>query len=138
MYELTWKYVKKIKNNLTIKEFENNYKINFTDDFKEIVAEYNGARPNKTLIMLDNKIERVLKTLLSFNKTDKENIFSINQSLRGQLPDYFIAFASDPSGNYFCFNFNNPKNINIVFWDHEKKSEIFIAKTFSDFLEMLY
>ena len=71
------------------------------------------------------------KTLLSFNRSDVENIykyFPLDSSDRTLIP-----FASDPAGNYFVI-----KEGKIFLWDHENDKTIFLANTLTEFLKSLH
>lgn len=137
MTESKWKYVKKLINNDNIQRFEQKIHRDLPIDFKETVALFNGGRPDKSNVLIDNK-ERILKSLLSFNKEDKENIFAVYEWVESQLERNLIPFAIDPAGNYFCFEYTNFKNVSIVFWNHENQNHYTICDTFSELLHKLY
>lgn len=55
------------------------------------------------------------------------------------LPENLIAFASDSSGNLFCFdathlNRGPEQSAAVYFWDHEFKEVEYIAVSFSEFI----
>ncbi|NBJ14839.1 MAG: SMI1/KNR4 family protein [Dehalobacter sp. 4CP] len=133
-----WKYVKTLNNKKDIKRFEEIIHKVLPSDYKEIVGNYNGGRPDKSAVMLQSKREVVFKTLLSFNKEDKENIFAVYDWVGSQLQKGLIPFAIDPAGNYFCFDYNNNKNGSVVFWNHENQQYILICNTFTQLLENMY
>lgn len=132
---MNWKYVKALKSENAIKEFEVTFKFEFPDSFKEIVANYNGGRPEKDIYDTDKTKERTIKSLLSFNKEDKETIWKIADWNKDELKDDFIAFAIDHFGNLICFSVSDKS---IVFMDMEMLKTESIAKDFSTFLDKLY
>lgn len=132
---MNWKYVKALKSKNAIKEFEVAFKFEFPDSFKETVANYNGGRPEKDTYDTDKTKERTIKSLLSFNKEDKETIWKIADWNKDELKDDFIAFAIDHFGNLICFSVSDKS---IAFMDMETLKTETIANDFSAFLDKLY
>lgn len=131
MSSLTWKYVKELKNESAIENFEKNQQVHIPNDLKEIISKYNNGRPSLRYFDLGNEKGIEFKKLLSFNSDDKENIFeflSIDSQHSGLLP-----FADDISGNLLCLYKGK-----IYFWNHESDTLTFLADTFSEFLATLY
>ena len=126
-----WKYVKKLNDLNAVENFETTYNVKFPSDLKDIIKKYNGGRPELKLFDTSTETGKDFKTLLSFNKTDIENIYIFcddASSVREMLP-----FASDPAGNLFVL-----KDGKIFFWNHETDSTSFLADSFTEFLNMLY
>ena len=126
-----WKYVKPLENPLSIEDFEKKNGIVFPADAKEIFRKYNGGRPPMKLYDTSTEKNKEFKTLLSFNRSDVENIykyFPLDSSDRTLIP-----FASDPAGNYFVI-----KEGKIFLWDHENDKTIFLANTLTEFLKSLH
>lgn len=134
---IQWKYVKQLTDNNVIRTYESEYGIEFNSDYIEIVKQFNGARPRPNTFDCDCRKECVFKSLLSFNESDKENIFEVSEWLKDRLPKNIIPFASDPAGNYICFD-NNNKSDKIVFWIHETNELIQIANSFVELIKGLY
>lgn len=132
---MNWKYIKMLKSGDTIKEFEKKYKFEFPESFREIVEKYNGARPEKDIYDTDKSKERTIKSLLSFNKEDRETIWKINAYNAKELGDRYIAFAIDHFGNLICFSKSNHF---IVFINVDNLEIETIASDFSEFLGKLY
>ena len=76
-----------------------------------------------------------MKTLLSFNPDDSENIWSANDSMDEEFQSNYIAFANDSAGNLICFKKSNKL---VVLWDHETDNVEAIAPSFSGFIKSLY
>lgn len=126
-----WKYVKPLNNPNAVEEFEKTHEVTFPEDLKEIIKCYNGGRPEFKLYDTATEKNKEFKTLLSFNKTDIENIHKYcNVDSKDKT---MIPFASDPAGNLFVL-----KNNKIYFWNHETDVTSFLADSFSDFLDTLY
>ena len=99
--EQRWKYVKPLENTLVIREYLKKYHISLPDDIVELLEKYNGGRPANKEIITETNREYVFKTLLSYNKGDKETIYSVYPEpfkKRGLYP-----VASDAAGNYICY-----------------------------------
>lgn len=132
---MEWKYVKPLYSSNSITEFEEIYKFSFPNDYKDYIKQYNGGRPNLYVFDTDKTKERTIKSLLSFNKEDKETIWNINEWNNFELSEKYIAFGIDNFGNLICFNISSG---HIVFLNMEDSSIELIAETFSKFIEKLY
>lgn len=131
MMDITWKYVKQLKKNDVIEEFEKKYICSFPQDLKDCLIKNNGGRPSLKYYDLGNEKDKEFKTLFSFNEDDIENIYKympLDSSDKTLIP-----FASDPAGNIFVV-----KNNSIGLWFHESDEVIIIANTFSEFLSKLH
>ena len=127
---MNWRYVKPTTlDNILFVEKE--YSIKLPQDLVNLILMYNNGRPEKSLFLVGDK-ERVFKKLLSYNKEDRENIFSFIDVLSREMPCLF-PIASDPSGNFICLYDGK-----IVFFEHEISKVQYICDTISDFLKMLY
>jgi hypothetical protein len=134
MNNLSWKYVKPLKNpDTVISSFESKRDIKLPTDIVNCFKEFNGGRPNKKLFNTDKSNERIIKTLLSFNDEDPETISSVYDMLRVEGQN-LIPLASDPGGNFICYS----EKYGIVLWLHEINSFEQIANNFTQFLNILY
>lgn len=131
MNNKTWKYVKPLENEQTIEDFEKTHGVTFPEDLKEIFRKYNGGRP--PMKRYDTALEKnkEFKTLLSFNRTDVENIYKFCPLDSSDAT--LIPIASDPAGNFFVL-----KDGKIFFWNHETDETMLLANTFTEFLSTLH
>ena len=127
----SWKYVKPLLDPHAIEKFEQTHGIIFPDDLKEIMKKNNGGRPPLKYYDLASEKNKEFKTLLSFNKSDIENIFKFYPL--DSKDQTIIPFASDPAGNFFVL-----KNNKIYLWNHESDSLSFLADSFSIFYSSLH
>lgn len=134
METLIWKYVKALKDDNSIVQFERKYGIQLPEDIVECFKENNGGRPNRKVFDTELTKGRTIKCILSFNMDDLETIYSPMVIINAENPR-LVPIAVDPGGNYICYNI--AKN-NIVLWLHEMNSTEAIAATFTDFLKGLY
>ena len=132
---MNWKYVKTLKSANLIDEFETLVCYELPKEFKECVLQYNGGRPECKGFDTDTNKGRELKSFLSFNKEDRETVWKIYEWNKEELANRYLAFAIDNFGNLICFDMRND---NVVFLNHEDLSAEHIAKTFTEFLELLY
>ncbi len=133
-----WKYIEPLQSDDSIYEFEKIINYTFPNEFKKVVRSYNGGIPDKRKIKLSSGHEVVFKRLLSFNKNDRENVFSVFNWVSSHIKKGLVPFGIDPAGNYFCFDYNNTNKGSIVFWDHEINKHSFVSNTFTQFLDMMY
>lgn len=131
MSDITWKYVKPLKNLNAIDAFEKEHSITFPSDLKEILLKNNGGRPSLKYYDTKTEKDKEFKTLLSFNEEDIETIYK--HYPLDSSDETLTPFASDPAGNYFVI-----KDRKICLWNHESDTTVFIANTFSDFLMTLH
>lgn len=131
MSEITWKYVKELKNNTAIDEFEKAHNFSYPLDLKQILLKYNGGRPSLKYYDLQGEKDKEFKTLLSFNESDIENIYKCYPL--DSADKTLIPFASDPAGNYFILKDNA-----IYLWEHESDKTTFLAASFAEFLDTLH
>ena len=71
---IQWRYVKPLKETSLIEDFECAVTYEFPNSFKECVLNNNGGRPSASTFETNKTKEREIKSLLSFNKEDKENM----------------------------------------------------------------
>jgi hypothetical protein len=101
--------------------------IRFPVDYVAQVLETGLPRP--TIALLDAIVERDLNLDPVSDFFAPDQIESSTTGWReAGLPDYFVAFASDCSGNLFCFHATEP---GIWFFDHDFGTTQVIASTFS-------
>ena len=131
MNNITWKYVKPLANSESIVEYETLTGCILPDDIREVIKMYNGGRPSLKYYDLPEEKDKEFKTLLSFNRNDVENVFAFYplDSANGKI----VPFASDPAGNLFVI-----KEGKIFLWSHESDTTVFLAESFSAFLETLH
>jgi len=133
MAKLKWSYVKPLKEQDLISNFEKAHNLKIPKDLKQCIFINNGGRPNLNVFDTAKTGERVFKTLLSFNEDDTENIYKIFPIFGNNTQ--LLPFASDPSGNFICVNLQTN---NIVLWLHETNEKELIASSFEEFLDKLY
>lgn len=125
------KYIKPIMDETCIVRFQEIIGVKFDESYVDFILKNNGGRPEKNLILLGDGAEYILNKFLSFNETDKENIYKAKKRVEEDDVS-LIPFASDPAGDYFCFLSGR-----IYLYDHETGGAKEIADSFTDFLEML-
>ena len=127
----SWKYVKPLQDSQAIEQFEKAHGIVFPDDLKEIMKKNNGGCPPLKYYDMASEKNKEFKTLLSFNKSDVENIYKVFPLESSDTT--LVPFASDPAGNFFVL-----KDGKIFFWNHENDKTMFLADTFTEFLSSLH
>ena len=131
MKDITWKYVKPLSCTDSIAEYEALTGVQLPDDLKTAIINHNGGRPSLKYYDLPMEKDKEFKALLSFNRNDIENVFAFYplDSANGKI----VPFASDPAGNLFVI-----KEGKIFLWSHESNMTVFLAESFSAFLETLH
>ena len=132
---MNWKYVKTLKDNGLVKEFEEKNDFNFPNEFVDLVNNFNGGRPEKSAFVTQSGKERAIKGLLSFNKDDIETIWKISDWNKSELDNKYIAFAIDNFGNLICFDKSSK---NIVFIEMETLKSDLVSSSISEFISTLY
>lgn len=129
--EITWKHATPISDEL-ISEVENKYNVQLPNDLKNILKKGNNGVPSKRFFDSEVAKGHEWKTLLSYYKSDVENIYSVLSVLKDVDVDLF-PFGNDPAGNMICL-----KSGKVVFWNHETETLEFVADSISVFLGKLY
>ena len=131
MKDITWKYVKPLACTDSITEYETLTGVLLPDDLKAAIIRHNGGRPSLKYYDIPTEKDKEFKALLSFNRNDIENVFAFYplDSANGKL----VPIASDPAGNLFVI-----KEGKIFLWLHESDTMLFLAESFSAFLEALH
>lgn len=128
-----WRYVKPLANEKLIAETQEKLGFKFGDSYVAFVKKYNGGRPPISVFDTDITKERTIKSFLSLNPSDPENIITLNKNVPDILGNV-IAFAIDSFGNYICFEKTKDS---IVFLDYETGATERISDNFDDFLEVI-
>lgn len=134
MNNLSWKYVKPLKNSKAVECFEADYGLKLSQDITSCIKQNNGGRPDKKVFDTEVSKGRVIKSLLSFNNDDLETVYDAIDRLKGEKSN-LVPLASDPGGNYICFD---TKQQDIVLWLHETNTTEKISSSFTAFLETLH
>ncbi|MBO5237347.1 MAG: SMI1/KNR4 family protein [Lachnospiraceae bacterium] len=135
MADITWKYVSPLKDESELEALELKYCYKLPEDLKTCIIENNAGTPSLVTFDMGENKRMVFGGLLSFNKDDMDSIYDficLFETDGGKKLKMF-PFGIDPAGNFLCI-----KEGNIVFYNHEEDRSIFICKTFTDFLNMLY
>ena len=102
MSEITWKYVKPLRNKQVVFDFLQENGVQLPEGLVKCITENNGGRPSEKLFNTDKGSEYVFKSLLSYNKNDIENIYAVYPALfQGTL---LYPFATDAAGNFICYD----------------------------------
>ena len=128
-----WRYIKPLATENLIPDAEEKLGYNFVESYIDFVKKYNGSRPPVSIFRTSTSQERTIKSFLSFNPTDVENIIKLNRGV-SEISTQLVAFAIDNFGNYICFDKQNDA---VVFLDFETGGTELIDKTFSDFLQKI-
>ena len=126
-----WKYVTPVSKE-QIAEVEKTFNVIIPDELKAVIMVGNNGVPSKRFFDTDFSQEHELKTLLSYDKRDAENIFSAFAVIRKENEN-LIPIANDPAGNLICLDGSN-----VVFWKHETNEMETIASSLTDFFDKLY
>lgn len=128
-----WRYIKPLVAENLIRDAEEKLGYNFTSSYVDFVKKYNGSRPPVSVFSTSISQERTIKSFLSFNPSDAENIIKLNKGVV-EISAMLVAFAIDNFGNYICFD---KQSHQVIFLDFETGKTELIGKTFSDFLKKI-
>ncbi len=132
---MNWKYVKPLKSEKLIQEFESDFNYKFPDSFISIVKKYNGGRPEKILFDTEVSNQIAIKSMLSFNEYDKETMWKIAEWNKNELENKYISFAIDNFGNLICFSIQDSS---VIFLELESLTIEKVADNFDVFINSLY
>lgn len=128
---ITWRSVKKLNAPDPVGVFEKKYGFVIPDDLESCIINNNGGRPTPKVFTTDAGAEYEVKSLLSYNEEDSENIYKVIDFFVKNYGTTVLPFARDSGGNYYCV-----KNGKIVFWTQEMEFYS-VCDSFSDFIKLL-
>lgn len=128
---ITWEHATPICDGL-FSEVESMYGIQIPDDLKSVLMEGNGGTPSKRFFDDEKSKTHEMKTLLSYNRSDMENVYSAFELLK-EIDSKLIPFANDPAGNLICYDGSK-----VVYWHHETDEIDPVADSISCFFANLY
>ncbi|WP_340013870.1 SMI1/KNR4 family protein [Paenibacillus sp. FSL K6-1318] len=119
-----------------INKVEKKYGIQFPDDYRECVKNYNGGHPVPNIFSYDDGGEGVFDHLLSF--TSEPNIVVVYEFISDFMPKGIFPFGTDPFGNQLCFDYRKSENSpSVVFLNNEEFGEDSITEVCNSFSELL-
>ncbi len=154
-----WQDVEKMNDSSSIGIVESKLGVVFPHLYLETIKKFNGGSPVNNVFDTEKTSERVFSSLLSFNLEESTSILAIWEDTKERMPNGIIPFATDPGGNYICFDYRSTTEPSVVFWNHEEnfvinaKDELdypevdaeyklhdieFVAPDFFEFLSILY
>lgn len=128
-----WHYIKPLNSDKRISEAEEKLRFEFNESYADVVKKYNGGRPPISSYDTQSKTERTIKSFLSLNPEDSENVFTADRYV-SEISKDLIPFAIDNFGNYICFERNSES---IIFLDFETGVRELVSESFSDFINIL-
>jgi len=135
---LGWRYKKGPVLESDFMKIEISFGIQLPELYKEIVRENNGGRPLPNRFDTENNKKRVIKAFLSIDEREG-NLENVYGWIKERIPQQIIPFASDPGGNYLCFDYrSSPVDPSVVFWNHENNSIEMVSLDFTSFTKMVY
>lgn len=131
-----WVYRGQSIDDKIIREVENYLDVKLPADYKECIKVNNGGRPRPNVFDSDDGGEGfVFRSLISFTKKEL-NIKMFKEELDTLK---ILPFATDPFGNYICFDYRYTEDSpTIVFYNHEFDSINPVCDTFTALIERLY
>jgi hypothetical protein len=118
------------------------------DVYKKFLIEYNGGRPENSLIyFLENKNGTILSCIFGFTKDRYCSLRRYNSTYAGRIPRNTLAIADDVGGNVIVMSVSGDDYGKIYFWDHEMEFDqgvepdyanlTLVADSFDEFINNL-
>lgn len=134
MNDLTWNYVKPLKDPNAVDHFLEQNHIELEQNLIDLLKNHNGGRPSPDTFDTSLTKERVFKALLSYNMEDRETIYKCySKELKERA---LFPLATDPAGNYICIDLGGENDI--VFFETESLGKERVANSFEEFINQLY
>ena len=152
--EMKWENIEPLESEELIDEFEELREYKFPAFFREFVIKNNGGVPEYNIFDTEDEVERVFKSLFTFNKNTKK--FSVwdaleaceihlSDAIMGEddewmdacltILDRYVLFAGTSFGDNIAFDKTDDS---IVYINHETFEIEKIADSFDEFLDCLY
>ncbi len=119
---------------LNLQKVEKEQGISFPEKYIQIVKDFNGAAPDKSIFDCANRKDCVFDSLINWDKSRKANVYFWQEIIKKPLT---FPFAKDPFGNCLVFDFSEKSDPSVLFWDHETDQFIPVANAFDEFLASL-
>jgi len=111
---IEWKYIKPLKELTAVRDYLIENEINLPEQLIEMIEKNNGGRPSDKQILTPAVREYVFKSLLSYNKEDKETVYDIYSNLF--INSTLYPLGSDAAGNFVCYDVAEGK---LKLYNHE-------------------
>ncbi|MFF3925915.1 SMI1/KNR4 family protein [Paenibacillus lactis] len=136
---LTWRFVKGKVSYEDIMRLEGHFQVRFPELYATTILSFHGGRPKPNRFDTEQSKGYVFKSLLPISHRYSSSMIEVYEWIGNRLPTGCIPFASDPTGNYICFNYAaNPRNPQVVLWNHETGQCEVAAPSFVQFMHGLY
>ena len=130
---LYWKNVKAFYNDRIFTDIETIRNIHVPGILRDFIRESNNAEPSLKRYKIGLS-EKVFNSVLPFND-NIDGKSPLSNALNDVTENNLIPFATDPSGNYFCYDVITHK---IVFWDNSTSTSISTGVDILLFMSSLY
>jgi cell wall assembly regulator SMI1 len=114
----------------------------FPTDYRECLKRCSGGCPVKPDFAFDDPVVGwmvgCVGILLSFAEGHDESIVKTYKLLAPFLPPGAVPISDDGGGDFVCLDYNKGGPPTVGYWHHGDSTLVPLAKTFSDFLDMLY
>lgn len=136
---LAWRFVKGKVGYEDIMRLEGLFQVKFPELYTAMVLACHGGRPQPNRFDTEHAKGYVFKSLLPITNRYASNMMDVHAWIGDRLPAGCIPFASDPSGNYICFDFMaSSREPLVVLWNHETGKCEGTAKSIEQFMLHLY
>jgi len=137
MIKTLWTEFNVLKDVTLLEKFSKQFRVTFPTKYLELAKAGIEEPFEKQLVMTKKGNERVIDNFVSFNE-DTYSIFDVTDWIHDDVGfANLIPFASDPFGNYFCFD-KSTNPMKIVWWFHETDDIEEISDDFDQFIASLY
>lgn len=124
-------------------ESDTGYKL--PSDYRDFARYFSGGSPNETDFEFpDDEVETFHASAGEFFNLHHDDDRNLVRWMKRTefFPTHLLPIAGDGGGNYVCLDYRSASDPTIVFWHSGRrgmKNEIsFVAKTFSDFVQLLH
>ncbi|MFD1426797.1 cell wall assembly regulator SMI1 [Kroppenstedtia sanguinis] len=142
---IIWKYSLSPISEEVLREKEQKLGIQLPEDFRKVFVENHGGIPFPSCYYLDGCSMSFGQLLTLMEGEEELEFLEANTDIHREeigMSENVIIFATDPAGNYLCFDYNqlNDGYPAIIFWDHEVEggNAEKICNTFTELLDMLH
>ena len=131
MNNITWLFSSRIDRETVVNVATING-FSLPEDLIQLIMEGNNGTPSVKHFDSSCSKNHMIKTLLSYNHEDIENVYGAIEALKESCFRLY-PIANDPAGNLICLSRDG-----IVLWNHENDTIDQVATNISDFIEHLY
>jgi hypothetical protein len=125
-----------------IESFQSKHNIKLPQQYIKFLLKYNGGYPALSAFKISGKGESLVNKFYGIGKMNM-NLSEVFEIDEGELPEGFVAIASDPGGNEILLGIEGAHVDKVFFLFHDMEeggdnNMVFLSNSFDEFFKRLF